>query len=322
MFPELITKCFRSSNSLQPAFTVKKVQGVPLNLALALIVQLIACQSSRADVAPEPISGGITIGICSGNPITSVMLESEEVRLDLYPDNCETSAKFVLHNTGRDCNLEVGFPDEAGEGGTILQDFHAFVEGQPVTVTRKFVEKTDWAKRQRSYPWLVWNMNFKAGQTSHVEVAYHNRPRKNFSMSIKGSGISTVLGEHNAFVRDCKLRTVRYILDTGSYWFGVIKTCDITAKFHEPLQTKNVVSTHPLPTGPTTSELTWHLTNLYEKGGERRDGGFGEVEIQYSANKTRQEFKTYLSQFCKANPKQEYFADYIKRLNGDLYLSP
>lgn len=83
-------------------------------MKFTLLLPLICCQIlglsvARADVAPNPLSGGISLETTGREP-TEITLRHNTVKIKVTPQLCTTRAFFRLHNMGAATALEVGFP--------------------------------------------------------------------------------------------------------------------------------------------------------------------------------------------------------------------
>lgn len=209
-----------------------------------LAVALFAAQTARADIAPDPLSGGESLGSRSGS--AKVAMAEETVQLTIGRKECRTRAVFQMKNlTDEPVTMSVGFPVFHT---TDLLDFRATVEGKPVEVTGH-------PKTIRGRGWKLWEMTFPASTTTEVEVSYRHELKQYSSWGV--GPMYEDLGRH---VREAALpeelaplngrfvkNDVYYILRTGRSWAGPIGRCRIEVGFADGLTLENVALGLPYP---------------------------------------------------------------------------
>lgn len=198
----------------------------------------LAASPTLADIAPEPLSGGESIGSPSFS--TGVSMAEETVTLTVGRKECRTVAVFQMKNaTDKPVTMQVGFPVFHT---TDLLDFKASVGGDPVAVTGH-------PKTRRGRGWKLWETTFPAGETTEIVVSYRHELSQRYSWSV--GSLYEDLGRHvkdaateeelapykNRFVK----HDVHYILRTGRGWDGPIGRCRIEVAFKDGLSLDNVL---------------------------------------------------------------------------------
>lgn len=227
----------------------------------------------RADIAPNPMSGGVNLQV-PGNGKTEIVLVHNTVQLKVSPARCWTRAFFRLHNTGPATELDVGFPfSYEGEAA----DFELSIDNQTV----KHSEQTETGKTPIGQPvkrwWKVWNMTFATDETHLVEVRYSNVlngfiPTSNVpdyypfvrewraegkDYSLRDYGCSEAIGLHDAVMA----KSVSYMLITGSYWKGPIERCRVEAEI-EDVPTDSIVDVWPAATSFSAERIVWEWKHV------------------------------------------------------------
>jgi hypothetical protein len=194
--------------------------------------------AARADIAPDPLSGGESFG-SPGRSATIAMAE-ETVQLTIGCSECRTKAVFLMKNlSDQPVEMRVGFPVFHT---TDLLDFRASVEGKPVEVTGHPMTR-------RGRGWKLWKMTFSASSTTRVEVSYRHKLKSQYSW-----GVGVMYGDLGRHVREAATpeelaplqgrfvkNDVYYILRTGRNWAGPIGRCRIEVGFADGLTLENVV---------------------------------------------------------------------------------
>ncbi|HEX8832857.1 MAG TPA: hypothetical protein VF719_01590 [Abditibacteriaceae bacterium] len=219
-----------------------------MRLHASLLAAVITCFSplpSHADIAPEPMSGGISLS-SPGHKKTDIALVDNTVKIKVTPQRCTTQAFFRLHNTGKATELEVGFPLLYKGEST---DFQVFADG----VLLKFKDRVEHTQtpigQKITQHWKVWRMRFKAGQTQRVEARYSNPPapgstdrltgigypsyrkwrRTGFDYNLRDYGHPESVELHEWIA----IKQVSYVLVSGSYWKGPIGRCRVEVDISE-----------------------------------------------------------------------------------------
>ncbi|MEQ8790971.1 MAG: DUF4424 family protein [Pirellulaceae bacterium] len=191
---------------------------------------------ARADIAPDPLSGGVSLA-SNGGATESVAMAAETVRLTLTDRKCSTVATFTMKNlTDSPVEMEVGFPI-AYEGD--LLGFVAKVNGEVIDNIASWPARREGRDWKRG--WKTWKMTFPAAATTMIEVSYHNELQSQYSWNVGLGGRSfdrTILDAAKEEERaDLKDRLVcchaKYILKTGRGWAGPIGRCRVEVTLEE-----------------------------------------------------------------------------------------
>ena len=183
-------------------------------------------------------------------PVESKDIEivAETVMVQPGKAGWDANCIFILRNTGKATEIQVGFPDMTDEGpgadvskGTI-QNFRCFVDGEEVNVERKTGVQNP-LNPDLKYPFaFIWKMSFKGGQTRKLANTY----------SFRGVGIS-----------DGSVELI-YILQTGSLWKGTIENAVIEFDLgkYDPLLFYSIE-----PPGYTIerNKIVWNLSDFEPK---------------------------------------------------------
>jgi Domain of unknown function (DUF4424) len=199
----------------------------------------------RADIAPDPLSGGKNLS-AKGREKTTVAMVDEVVKLRLSKDTCQVDVVFTMKNIGKTPEtIEVGFP---GNYEDELGNFKATVDGTAVKVSQK-IEK--WLEpylnfqRERSMLWKTWEMTFPPDKPVKIGVSYFTKMRDNHWQTAYEFPVAEALGafvpagERATLEKKLVSRRIEYILRTGSHWSGPIGRCRIEVTF-DGLTTDNV----------------------------------------------------------------------------------
>jgi len=214
----------------------------PVALALVLVA------AARADIAPDPLNGGVTMKPFGSD--TSVAMTEETVDLVLEPEKLAVTARFTLHNTGKAHELQVGFPMiYKGE----LQDFVAKVNGVAVATSQE-VKAIPGSKKPRQEHWVVWKMSFAAGKKEAVEVTYWVRPHQD--MLRIHNMIREWFGDREKDKRFAPL-TAGYVLVTGAPWKGPIGKAVVNLRFAGGLTARHLQASSPAGAKEADGVLTW-----------------------------------------------------------------
>jgi hypothetical protein len=184
---------------------------------LASIGILLLSVSARAD------DGGISFGgtpyLLKGHP--SVSMQDEVVNIDIHKDIIKVDCKFLFHNSGPECTVRMGFPDQGlgaeepyqGEDvpmsarvkATFLT-YDSYVDGKKVPT--KLVPTDD-----RGLYWHAKTVTFKAKSNCIIRDTYTLKP---------GAQVTAENGMY---------QQTYYILHTGASWHGPIGKAKITLNF-------------------------------------------------------------------------------------------
>ena len=208
---------------------------------------------------PDPLSGGVSL-TSPGEGHTDITMVEELVQLKVSATTCHTHVSFTLKNTGQDTNLEVGFPFAyPGE----LKEFTALVDGKAAETAEHSKIYVTPLKQQHTGYWRVWKMNFRAGESHNVEVAYTSPTTvwmQTFYFDDRTSPWYHGAAK-DAVDAAIEARMVRYILMTGSYWKGPIGRCRIEMTL-DGLTKDNVRDIQPAGATVSQNSIIWDLHDL------------------------------------------------------------
>jgi hypothetical protein len=151
---------------------------------------------------------GETVWPVENNEIEMV---AETIRVQPGENRWDAECIFVLRNTGKEMEVQVGFPDQTGwepeaepKNGTI-RNFRCYVDGREITVEHKKGIGNP-LNPELQYPFAyVWKMHFKKGQKRIVKNTY------------TFGGLHIAGGEE----------VLTYVLKTGALWKDKIQSADI-----------------------------------------------------------------------------------------------
>ncbi len=227
----------------------------------------------QADIAPDPMSGGVSLEV-PGSSQTEIALRHNTVKIQVSPSRCKTRAFFRLHNTGKDTNLEVGFPlTRKGEAA----DFQVFVDNKSIGFNDKTKEGTTPIGQKRIRRWKAWTMNFAPNATHLVEVRYSNQLSEGWSRNLSDfyyptyrewetTGKDYNVGDYGykerAELHDwLQIKQAEYILVTGSYWKGPIERCRVEVDV-ENVATDSIADVQPPPKSFSPRQIVWQWNNV------------------------------------------------------------
>jgi len=201
---------------------------------------------------------GGTVGLLKDEH-PDVVMESERVIADLYPDRAEVDCQFQFHNTGKAQTVLMGFPDERGDEA--LHHFRAYLDGQRLAVRRVRGASLRPGRPVRGPDWYTKRVYFAAGQRRLVRDTYWQ-------------------GYNEALPRTGRDHQFIYLLWTGRPWKGPIGTADIIVRLHlgPDQRAFNAViylwsnggrqDGHLAPTERSAARLSWHLENYEPAQGQ------------------------------------------------------
>jgi hypothetical protein len=191
--------------------------------AILVLVSLLFDQPA-ADVAPDPMTGGRSIGLYEGGT-TDVRMVKEDVAVRVFPDGIVTVASFSMHNEGEKVKMEVGFPFSYSND---LLEFRAFVNGRAVKVRDGKKEHFIRSKKVTVY-WKLWSMSFHRDERCTIRVEYKTKPMHMTPLSLQREAHASLGSDvREALERAATIGTVEYWLETGKQWKGVLDSCRIS----------------------------------------------------------------------------------------------
>ena len=272
---------------------------------------------THADIAPEPISGGISI-VVPGSSQTEIALLHNTVKMQVSPTLCKTRAFFRLRNTGKATKLEVGFPlMYEGEAA----DFQVFIDDKLIPFKDKTKETKTPIGQPHTLRWKVWPMKFEEGATHLVEARYSNPITRNWSAwdyyasfrHTKETGWDYDLSEYGLkepvqLSEWLKIKTVEYILVTGSYWKGPIKRCRVEADI-ENVATDSMVGVLPSAKSFSSKKIIWEWKNVEPARN---------VALSFVGGVSpRQKIIPYLEKIAAQNPEDEKITETLEKIKQD-----
>lgn len=127
-----------------------------------------------------------------------------------------------------------------------------------------------------NFPWYVWNVHFDKNENKTIKIIY-SLP------SGKGYG--------------AKYRYFKYILETGSGWFGSIGKADIKLKLHDiKLETLEEISPKGYQIDTTNKTINWHLFDIEPT---KED----DIYVKYYNRDERRNWEKYLKKKSKRSKR-------------------
>lgn len=188
-----------------------------------------------ADVAPDPITGGVTI-MPQQDKETDIALIREEVFIDVWKESIKVKAIFALQNTGGDKKLVVGFPYSYVDE---LMNFRANIQGLDLLVRDDAVTTADESIQDKKYTtyWKTWDMVFPKDSTQIVQIDYFSVPpsysAQNYQMTTTEFSSWYAGSEKEDIENKLKQFEVSYVLTTGAAWKGGIGQAHIRLILHD-----------------------------------------------------------------------------------------
>ena len=285
-----------------------------------LLITLCLATFARADIAPNPLSGGISLQT-TGTEQTDIALRHNTVFIRVTPESCTTRAFFLLKNTGAKTNLEVGFPlMHEGESA----NFQLFVDDRAAEFRDKTEQYVGRYGFERERYWKAWDMEFDAGQTRLVEVRYSNPPAEGTSANLEYFGrypyyANWIATEFDYDVADfgygkseplsdwVKVRMMEYVLVTGSYWRGPIERCRVEVDISE-VKTDAIIDVFPAAQEMSPTKIVWHWENVEPA----RNVNF--VFLKRSPHRV---IMPYLKSILESDPADESIGETLKLMKSD-----
>ena len=140
-----------------------------------------------------------------------------DMRMPGWEGKAQVDVTFILHNTGKEQTVTIGFPESSSYEGIYFEmnntiyDFRTTVDGVPIdTILQPLKEINEEFGFDKVH---LWRVHFEAGQTRTVRSIYSYKPFE----SINGDW------------------SVEYILRTGRLWSGTIGRIDVFVKSSAPV---------------------------------------------------------------------------------------
>lgn len=242
--------------------------------ALAFGILLFSGTAARADIAPDPLSGGKNLSV-KGKEKTSVAMVDEVIKLRLSKDICQVDVMFTMKNIGKTPeSIEVGFPCNYENE---LKKFKATVDDTPVKVSHKTETRMEpylEFQRETKTLWETWEMKFDPEKDVKIGVSYFTELKDNhwhriFELPV-ASNLAAFVPLKNRAALEKKLasRQIDYYLRTGSHWSGPIGRCRIEVTF-DGLTTDNIDLSKPFfereRATITGNKIVWDLKDYEPK---------------------------------------------------------
>ncbi len=201
--------------------------------SLLILATLLAPIHSLADVAPDPLSKGMT----PARKESRVQMVSQEVVIHLDREWCLVEADFVLQNRSRSpAAMETGFPTGYKDE---VRDLRVWRNGRKVktkSAVEHEIQEPD--KEAAVYHWTLWDMRFAPGEKVALRVSYLVKPRKNhdylitpyrqFLGQIEEEAAGSSSNEVARVVDGMTSYSTGYIMVTGAEWHGPIADASVT----------------------------------------------------------------------------------------------
>jgi hypothetical protein len=290
-------------------------------LLLSLLAWVLSLLPAQADVAPEPMSGGISLEV-PGNGQTKIALLHNTVKLHISPRLCKTRAFFRLYNMGEATELEVGFPlIYEGEAA----DFKVLVDDEPVAFEDRTKEDKTPVGQPYTRRWKMWRMSFNRSQTHLVEVRYSNTPVHDWSAKLSDTGTYPAYYQWRATGKDYNIgdfgykerielrewviaKAVRYILVTGSYWKGPVERCRVEVDM-EGITMDSIVEVRPPAQSFSPQQIVWEWKNV--------EPAHNIALIFVGGVSPRQTIIPYLEKIAAHHPQDEKLQDTLRMMKQD-----
>lgn len=226
--------------------------------------------------------------------ITKIQMQSEVVRIDLYPGVGVVKGEYHMVNTSPETvNLQVGYPVNGSNDREVSDELYHYLYSDlyhlKVLVNGREVvsNKINIGKGERE-KWYVWPMEFTAKQAIDVTVYY---------MTDTWGSIQ----EPNYWITsgNKKLNLFQYILDSGAVWGKKIEKGTVFIKLHENLTNRDVLGVRPpkiLRYNAQDHSIIYRFTNL-------KPTVASNIQINYGDRAPSQDFATASTKF------QQYYQE-------------
>lgn len=240
-----------------------------------LLLMLLAVTFVWADIAPNPIFGGLTLTAKATNEC-DIILVSEAVTLTVNSNNTvDVRAEFFLRNTGATTNITVGFPHSYTND---FLSFSASVGASPVScrTDKVVVQHPPWEDlfgnktiiqdhpdniRETTY-WEVWDMKFKTAEEVHVVVNYRTKLWVSHEYITSEFFSSWYVGKKREdLLKKTQRGELEYILTTGSHWKGPIGKATICVDL-SAFPSSTVERVYPNGAIIRENEVVWEMNDF------------------------------------------------------------
>lgn len=208
-------------------------------IALAILALLTLAGSALADIAPDPLTGGLSLARY-GSETTRVRMVSENVSVKVFQDEIVAVAEFQMFNEADAETMEVGFP-YMYEGN--FTEFRAFVNGREVIVRDGKQENV--GPKKVTALWKIWDMVFGKNEGVAVRVEYKTKPYEHRSALIWAHQFISMPEEEVAAAQEfTREGQVSYWLYTGAGWNGILDSCRVEIELVDK-DSANIKTYHP-----------------------------------------------------------------------------
>lgn len=209
----------------------------PIRFLLILVTLLGHPVASLADVAPDPLSKGMT----PTRKESRVQMVSQDVVIHLDREWCLVEADFILRNRSwSPAIMEIGFPTGYKDEVRDLRVWRNSRKVKTKSAVEHEIQELD--KEAAVYHWTLWDMRFAPGEKVALRVSYLVKPRKNhdylitpyrqFLGQIEEEATGASSPEMARVVDGMTSYSTGYIMVTGAEWHGPI--ADATVTFRHP----------------------------------------------------------------------------------------
>jgi len=229
-------------------------------LAAAIFYGGLPPGRAAADIAPNPMTGGRSIGPY-GDRATEVRMVEEDVVVRIFADSIVTVASFVMHNGGETAEMQVGFPFNYPDD---LIEFRAFIDGNPVDF-RDAAQEVSVGRKKGTVYWKLWDMTFLGDERCTIRIEYRTKPMLNPAGTFGGELYTLPDDVRFELERACTIGRTEYFLTTGKAWKGVLDRCRVTFEL-AGLTNTHILAYTPQDGAVTDNGVAWEYTD-YEPAG-------------------------------------------------------
>jgi hypothetical protein len=272
-------------------------------LAIVLAIFLWCAGARPSLTTPKPVT---TISFGSGRTLTSpdtkntknitkIQMQSEVVRIDLYPGVGVVKGEYHMVNTSPETvNLQVGYPingfterklsdelysDSDHDSYSDLYHLKVFVDDRVVSSNKIDIGGGEHGDKNE---WYVWPIKFAAKQGINVMVYY---------MTDTWGSIGTPTSMFTSSSKELNL--FQYILQSGTVWGKKIEKGTVYIKLHENLTNRDVLGVRPpkiLRYNTQDHSMIYRFTNL-------KPTAENNIQINYGDRSPSQDFATESTKF-------------------------
>jgi Domain of unknown function (DUF4424) len=248
------------------------------HVLFVLALMIWFCVPTWADIAPDPLHGGVSLGHLGGKSDKIAMAE-EEVNIKVDEKGCQVHVIFKMKNlTDEEVNMQIGFPASYPED---LVDFTVQADGKKIEKIEKEEVYPDRPDGGRGKPriWRVWHQDFAASAITLIEVKYSNQHKLQDKLTLDNYRINWTPEEKKELESRMDIFRFEYILRSGAGWAGPIGKCAIkidfkgfTSEYLRHSRFYDPSDKFPIPLDDqraketaakiTANQIVWDVTNL------------------------------------------------------------